>query len=191
LKRKAGRMIATEQLTTEHKGIQMMLRILDAMCERLESGRAVAAEHLESVVEFLKVFVDKCHHGKEEELLFPALEAAGVPREGGPIGVMLREHNQGRGHVERMSKAAAQYRAGEAKAAADFVGAAKVYMDLLIEHIEKEDGVLYVMADARLSEKKQEELAEGFERIERERIGVGRHEEFHKTMKQLADVYLR
>jgi hemerythrin-like domain-containing protein len=35
-------------------------------------------------MEFLTVFVDKCHHGKEEEFLFPALEAAGIAREGGP-----------------------------------------------------------------------------------------------------------
>lgn len=62
-------------------------------------------EELEGIMEFLMVFVDKCHHGKEEDFLFPALEAAGVARDGGPIGVMLHEHERGRRHIADMKNA--------------------------------------------------------------------------------------
>ena len=63
-------------------------------------------------MDFLSIFVDKCHHGKEEEFLFPALEAKGVKREGGPIGVMLHEHEQGRGLVAMLRNAVADYTSG-------------------------------------------------------------------------------
>ena len=78
-----------------------MLKILDKVCARLESKEKVDPEHLEPIVEFFRVFADKCHHGKEEDLLFPEMEKAGVPKEMGPIGVMLAEHQQGRGDYDQ------------------------------------------------------------------------------------------
>jgi hemerythrin-like domain-containing protein len=62
---------------------------------------------------------------------------------------------------------------------------------LLKDHIEKENSVLFMMADSRLSEKRQDELFEGFEKIEEERIGVGKHEEFHGLLKKLSGAYLK
>ncbi len=79
-------MTPTEQLKEEHQGIQLMLSILEKVCQRLESGGKVETGHLEKVLEFIQVFADKCHHGKEEDLLFPEMEKAGIPKEQGPIG---------------------------------------------------------------------------------------------------------
>ncbi|MGQ9493468.1 MAG: hemerythrin domain-containing protein [Anaerolineae bacterium] len=95
-------MRATEQLMEEHRAIETVLNILENVCQRLETGKAVDAEHLEHILEFIRIFADRCHHGKEEDLLFPAMEKAGIPREGGPIGVMLIEHVQGRNYVRGM-----------------------------------------------------------------------------------------
>jgi len=184
-------MKATEQLKAEHQGILLMLQILEAMCRRLESGKEVAAGDLDSVVEFLRVFVDKCHHGKEEDVLFPAMVEAGLPREGGPIGVMLAEHNAGRDYVKRISEAVAEYGAGRRDAAPGIVEHARGYISLLNIHIQKEDGVLYALADMHLSDAHQDVLAEEFEKIERDRIGPGRHEQFHELLKQLKRKYLR
>jgi hemerythrin-like domain-containing protein len=74
-------MTPTEQLKEEHEGIQLMLRILDKVCQRLASGVRVDTGHLEKILEFIKVFADKCHHGKEEDLLFPEMGKAGIPKE--------------------------------------------------------------------------------------------------------------
>ncbi len=71
------------------------------------------------------MFADQCHHGKEEDLLFPAMEAAGIPRESGPIGVMLEEHNIGRQYVRGMAEAVSGYRAGETQAGRAFAQNAK------------------------------------------------------------------
>ena len=96
-------MSATQQLKDEHEGILLMLRILDKIAAKIEAKGSVDPHHLERIVEFLQVFADRCHHGKEEDLLFPEMEKAGIPREKGPIGVMLMEHDQGRAYVRGMA----------------------------------------------------------------------------------------
>jgi len=179
----------TEQLKEEHNAIKLMLRILESSCYRLEAGEEVSAEHLEQMLDFVKVFVDKCHHGKEEDLLFPAMEEAGIPR-AGPIGVMLAEHEQGREYVKAMTNAFVKYKAGDQQASAKIVENARAYTSLLNQHIQKEDNILYRMADMRIPEQKQHELLDAFEKIERERIGVGKHEEFHRLLEQLEKTYL-
>lgn len=184
-------MIATEQLIEEHEVIKLMLSIMEEICKKLESGEKVNSDHLERIVEFIRVFADKCHHSKEEELLFPAMEEAGVPKEGGPIAVMLIEHNYGREYVKGMSQAISKYKSGDTGASAEIVNNARGYIELLTQHIYKENNILYPIADKFLSEKKQKELHEDFERIEIERIGEGTHEKFHELIHQLQDVYLK
>ena len=142
------------------------------------------------MIEFFTTFVDRCHHGKEEELLFPALEEIGVSRQGGPIGVMLKEHQQGRDRVANMKAALVRYWEGDRGAAVDFVHHARAYITLLNQHIDKENNVLFVLADNNLSEEKQMELWEGFETIETQKIGPGKHEGFHQMIESLARIYL-
>ena len=132
--------------------------------------------------------MDKCHHGKEEDLLFPAMEQAGIPRQG-PIGVMLAEHEKGRGYVKAINTALEKFKAGDKSAAAAITDNAEGYIDLMLGHIDKEDNILYPMGDQRFSKEKDEELFEGFEKIEEERIGVGKHEEFHKLLHNLKEIY--
>ena len=179
----------TQQLMEEHRAIQTMLGILSSACRKLEAGEAVDPDDLEQMLEFIQVFADRCHHGKEEDLLFKAMEEAGVPREGGPIGVMLLEHDQGRQFVRGMREALAQYRAGDPRGRSAFVHNARSYVALLSQHISKEDNILYPIADMHLTEEQQRELAEGFARVEEERIGPGRHEAFHRLLERLERAY--
>jgi hemerythrin-like domain-containing protein len=182
-------MKATQQLRNEHEGVKIMLNILEQVCRQLETDGNLKEEHFNGILEFLKVFVDKCHHGKEEDLLFPALITAGVSKDG-PIAVMLQEHEMGRNYVKSMSDAYAAYASGNESASKTIRKNALAYITLLRNHIEKENNVLLVMADSLLSEKTQTELFEGFERIEEERIGAGKHEEFHGLLKKLSKMYL-
>jgi len=182
-------MKATADLKEEHGGVKVMLGILGKVCDGLEAGKGVDPQHLDQILEFLMVFVDRCHHSKEEGYLFPSLERAGVSKEGGPIGVMLLEHRKGREFVSGMNEALAGVKRGERHAVALFVQNAREYGELLLMHIDKEDNVLYPMADALLSEDKDLELVKDFERVEEERVGHGKHEEFHRMMERLKAVY--
>jgi hemerythrin-like domain-containing protein len=119
------------------------------------------------------------------------MEQAGIPREGGPLGVMLTEHGFGREFVKGMSESAEKLKQGDRSAAAKFIENADGYVKLLSQHIDKEDNVLYPMADKLLSAKKQEELVVAFEKVEEERMGPGKHEELHGKLDQLVNVYLK
>jgi len=179
-------------LKMEHDAVQMTLRVLDKICQQIEkSGEIIDLHHLDQLLEFFKVFVDKCHHGKEEELLFPALENVGVSNSGGPIEVLLHEHQQGREYVQAMNAALGKYVKGERSVVNEFVKSAKGYIKLLNQHIDKENGVLFPLAEKHLSEQAQAKLWEGFEMIETQKIGLGKHEEFHKMLDNLESIYLK
>ena len=181
-------MKATQQLKDEHEGVKIMLNILGKVSSRLETTGILDKGHFEGILEFLKVFVDRCHHGKEEDLLFPALEAAGVPKDG-PIAVMLQEHELGRKYVRAMGEAFSAYTQGSKPSSQNIIQFGRDYIALLNAHIEKENNVLFAMADELLSEAKQDQLFEGFEKIEEERIGAGKHEEFHHLLEKLSGMY--
>jgi hemerythrin-like domain-containing protein len=176
----------------EHDAVKLTLKVLDKICQQIEiSEKPGNLQDVDHLLEFFTVFVDKCHHGKEEELLFPALEQVGVGRDRGPIGVMLREHQLGREYVQKMKAAFSQFNTGAAPAAAEFTRSAREYISLLNQHIDKENNVLFPLAEKQLSEAKLSELLKGFEMIEAKKIGVGKHEEFHKMIDHLESAYLK
>lgn len=174
---------ALETLRDEHRVIEHGLLVLEAMANRLEQGEAVPRERVASLLEFFRSFADGCHHAKEEETLFPELEGRGIPREGGPIGVMLHEHEEGRALQQRMRRASSNL--AEEADRQEFITAAREYIALLRRHISKEDDVLFPMAQQVLTEADDEALLERFERHEREQLGEGVHERYHQLIHEL------
>jgi len=181
-------MYATNQLRDEHEGIKTVLTALDHLASEMRMGRSANLGQLEEIVDFLRTFADKCHHGKEEEHLFPALNEAGLPSEGGPVGVMLQEHNMGRTHIQGMRAALDRLQAGE-DAGDDFARHALAYVELLRGHIEKENNILFNMAEHILPPAVHARLSECFDSIEQERIGAGGCERYQKLIDNLHDAY--
>jgi len=183
-------MKATEQLRKEHETVRFAMRVMDSLVARLEQGETVPSAHLEQLLDFISIFTDQCHHGKEEEIFFPALESVGIPVKGGPIGMMLQEHEIMRGHIRALKQAADRWKPGNDELVAVIVQNARTYLTWLDSHIDKENNILFAMADMHLSESRQKSLFEEFERLESDRIGEGVHEQLHKTLHHLADIYL-
>jgi hemerythrin-like domain-containing protein len=180
----------TEELKKEHEGILVMLDVLDRISERVVSGIHVPMEHFDQVMEFLQVFVDRCHHGKEEDILFPAVIEAGNPIAREQIGVLLSEHERSRRFASEMKSLLEMHRSGSSGSLVVFTNPALQYTNLLRSHVWKEDNVLFPLAGEELSQEKQEAVAQEFEKSEREKIGVGRHEAFHVMLENLSRVYL-
>jgi len=179
----------TDELKSEHEGIRILLNVLDAVKARFQSGQAIDTEDLAGILEFMSVFIDKCHHAKEEEFLFPALEAAGMSADSGLIGELLSEHRQGRELYDRFKSAVTRHSSGEQSAANEIRMSIDAYTALLKRHIDTENNDLFPQADARLDAKTDAELFEAFERLETERIGAGKHDEFHLLLHRLDQTY--
>jgi hemerythrin-like domain-containing protein len=182
-------MTLTQDLIGEHRGVLVALNLLEKVEAALAVENEQAQEHLQQLLDFFKGFVDLCHHGKEEDVLFPELEQRGVKRDGGPIGVMLAEHEAGRKHIRAMSDGLARLRRGEADAAAAIRESAHAYRELLRAHIQKENNVLFPMADRLVPENVAASLLERFEAIERDRVGEGKHEAYHALLHHLKNLY--
>ncbi len=183
-------MKATEQLKKEHNAVKIMLRVLDKLCKRLEAGEKIDPDHLDKIIEFFQMFVDRCHHVKEENMLFVAIQKTMDPDDVDRIGALIKDHVSGRTYIRDLATGAALYRKGDPSAIQMLLTSARHYMTLLIQHIDIEDTVLYPLADARLTGAKQEELLVEFDKFEVKEIGAGKHEEFHRTIEKLKGIYL-
>ena len=164
----------TAILMEEHRVIET---VLDAMQQVVLDGR-IDREFFAKAIDFFRNFADGCHHAKEEDELFPLLESAGLPREGGPIGCMLHEHEEGRALVRLIEANVDAAARGEAAGVAALSGAAQRYIVLLRQHIQKEDNVLFRLTDQMLGREEQELLMGAFERAERTNGNTGKHERY-------------
>ena len=155
-----------EQLQAEHRIIEKALRALGGLSQRLEHGETVDPASIERIFDFLTAFADGRHHHKEEQCLFPALGLLGMPRDRGPVGVLLQEHCTGRALIAHMRRAASGLANGDAKAARQFADAAQNYIDLTTEHIQKEDGLLFRLAEQLLDGQAMQSLRDDFDQAE-------------------------
>lgn len=142
-------MNATKWLERDHDLILEALRVLGAVATWTQGGGTVAVESLKKLHAFFHEFADEYHHSKEEQVLFPALLAAGMP-ESGPVAVMLREHNLGRKLLQSIERSLPNLD----------VDAAFSYVDLLSSHIRKENSILFQMANRMLVHQDEELMAQ-------------------------------
>ena len=180
-------MSATAILRHEHDIILLVLNGVERGARALDSTLASDAEWLDTIVDLVRNFADRCHHGKEERHLFVRLEERGVRKAGGPIGAMLREHEQGRALVRSVAEATPAAKSGEARARQSAAEGLLAYAELLRAHIAKENQGLFPLADQVLSAEDQAELVAAFDRVEAEEMGEGTHERYHELAHKLAE----
>ncbi|MHC4101768.1 MAG: hemerythrin domain-containing protein [Planctomycetota bacterium] len=161
-------MDATRCLRDEHQVILKVLDCFDLALQQARAGGTASREVFEPFLEFFRGFADKCHHCKEEDRLFPCMEARGIPREGGPIGVMLLEHQQGRQRVRAMADELDSADGGDAVSIERVLDQGQAFLELLRGHINKEDNILFNMADQLIQGGDLTQLTEGYETAENE-----------------------
>lgn len=171
-------MKATDILSSEHRVIERVIAALEAAADKLEAGEVVRPGFFIDASDFIKGFADGCHHKKEEGVLFKTMNDYGMPSRGGPIAVMLNEHEQGRIYTRGMRAGAEKLAAGDRSGQVDVVQNARGYAGLLRQHIQKEDNILFPMANQVIPENAHEDVYEGFEQVEHEETGEGVHEKY-------------
>ena len=179
----------TKILTDEHRVIEVVLTCLEKITEEANSSGKLNEESATQAIDVIRTFADKCHHGKEENHLFATLVEKGVPKEGGPVGQMLVEHEQGRAFVKGMADNIPEAATGNSEALRKFTQNSQGYVQLLRAHIQKEDGVLFPMANKILSEEDQVQLVKAFEVVESDHMGKGTHEKYLAIIASLAKKY--
>jgi hemerythrin-like domain-containing protein len=173
-----------EELRAEHGAIMKVFSILQGISGKMKGNDLQVLDAFGRVLEFLKVFVDQCHHAKEEEILFPAMKEAQT-RSRDLIQELISEHEQGRNMIRAMEAALSEISRKEKETLSVLAGTIEEYLPLFRTHIRKENALLFPEARELLPENLQTLIALEFRKIEDERIGTGRHEAFHSMIEEL------
>lgn len=153
----------TAKMVDEHRLIKRMLNILEHNATALLTGTFDDYGFFLQAVDFIRSYADRYHHAKEEDVLFEALVENGMPRENSPIAAMLMEHDQGRAHVREMERGAEAALTGTTGMETAIAAQALAYIELLRGHIDKEDTILYPLAERLLPEEMRSGIIERYE----------------------------
>ncbi|MBU5613019.1 hemerythrin domain-containing protein [Geomonas azotofigens] len=173
----------TQRLKDEHQLILRMLALLERNARLTEEGSFKDYQFYLDGVDFIRNYADRFHHAKEEDVLFEALVENGMPRDNSPVAAMLMEHDLGRAYVKAMEEAATKALNGEAGQEEAIVANARGYLDLLREHIAKEDDILYPLAERILPEGVRHGITAGYQKAE-ERSEAGFEEHYRKVVEK-------
>ena len=177
---------AIEILMHEHRAIEQVLDSLLCFLEHIEPHhRPTVARY----AEFIRLFADKCHHGKEEDRLFVRMSDSGFPRDRGPIAVMVSEHDQGRAHAGVLTAIGEGSGPMTDQELQEVRHNAQQYASLLRNHISKEDTILYPMALRAIPTDQLDALVAQYEAFERGVIGEGEHARLHSLAHELVTQY--
>ncbi len=150
-------------LVTDHTVIE---KVLAAVIKRLESPVQPTDEWMTDVLDFVTTYVHSCHNQKEEQHLFPLLEARGVPRHGGPLAVMLAEHDETGRLLDLIKTHGAAFMGGNDDALEDFKKVFGDFTKMLGDHYWKENDILYPIGIRAFTPEDGQAVVDGIEAVE-------------------------
>lgn len=157
-----------DPLMAEHRVIERMIKLMGAELERLKRGKEPDSDFLDSALDFIKTYADRCHHGKEEEIFFRALSGKSLSSEHDKImKELIREHVLGRNNTMTLLSAGAQYAQGSVSALAGMIESLEKIVKFYPLHIEKEDKHFFVPCMEYFDDKEKDGMLEAFRTFDR------------------------
>ncbi len=180
---------AIDVLIREHRVIEEVLSSLEAFIEKLGEFPERERDCLREYARFFHEYVDKCHHGKEEDYLFVKMNAYGFSKKTGPVSAMLSEQGEGREHLNAL----AEVGQGEGLLGVTereiVKGHALAYVMRIRLHMQREEDILFPMATHALPRFILEELSGDFRLFEEKSLPHGFHEKLQSISKSLLAAY--
>jgi hemerythrin-like domain-containing protein len=183
-------MTCIELMVDEHRKVLRMLAVIRKLCGKVLNDEAAEYADFFKIIDFIRNFTDKHHHGKEEAMLF-----ARMSEELGPTAEkiikfgMLVEHEFGRLYVKELEDAVNRVLGGDLDARLDVIANAISYTHLLSRHIEKEDGVIYKYAQNNLSKETMSRLEQECDYFEQKASEVKTQEKYLNLLCELEAKY--
>ena len=157
-------------LVSEHEMIERAMAVLKGNLEKIDEAVKTPLQ-MQRAIDFLLEFGDKIHNTKEEKFLFPLMEQKGLPVEGGPIGVMLMEHDMERKLLQKMMGALPNLGEESAAARQKFAAEGFEYLRIRAEHIWKENDILYAMGRKVFTDEDNSSLLDAFKTLDSQTYG--------------------
>jgi len=181
-------MTPTENLKSEHNDILELLKIMSKIAESIKSNDVFYPNDVEEIIDFLKHFIEKSHHGKEE-VFYTELISTGVPKENESLSIMKYEHVLIRNYLKDINSCVENCKIGNSFSGVFLADSLTNYVVLMTNHIKKEEEIIYPLAESELSKAKLIDISKEFERIEEKIIHHGFHDHYHKLVEKLQSKY--
>jgi len=181
-------MSPTDNLKSEHNDIKELLKIMSKIAENIKSNDVFYTSDIEDIIDFLKFFIDKSHHGKEE-IYYSKLESFGVLRDTELLNVILFEHTLTRNYLKDIYTCVENCKIGNNFSGEMLAESLINYVNVINNHMQKEEDVVFPFADRNLSDEKQNEIYKEFEKVEESIDKHGFQDHYHNLLKQLQTKY--
>jgi len=179
-----------DMLREEHGATMRMLAVLQKFFATLADLKEGEAQDLKALIEFFEIYVDRYHHGKEEQLVFPALSRARTAQIDTLINSLIDDHRQARMGMEVLKFNVVTLHSCSGADRSEFSERADRYVDLLRKHIRKENSELLPLIEERLSATERLQMAGQFHDLEKAALGSGGLETFLANVHRLSLKYL-
>lgn len=174
------KMLPAGPLMKEHRLIERMIKLVSKEIKNIEKTGKTEAAFIDKVINFIRTYADKCHHGKEEDILFSALSDKNMkPEHDRIMDELLNEHVYGRKTIKLLSQAKEKYAGGDEEALGDIQARLKDLEELYPNHIDKEDNHFFLPVMEYFSRQEQDEMLADFAEFDKQMI--------HKAYKSIVE----
>jgi hemerythrin-like domain-containing protein len=169
-------------LMVEHRLIEKMLKFVKKVLAKVEEQHAVDPVIVDAVVDFLHIYADRTHHGKEEDILFRVLRNKNMSgNDSRMMNDLIEDHIFGRKITGELVKANIRYKEGDKTSLSVIFARLATLVDFYPKHIEKEDKVFFPLIQAYLSKENEQAMIGEFWEFDRKMI----HEKFERLYQEL------
>lgn len=183
-------MEAIRIMVEEHENVRRMLKVIRKICYRVLVNGEYDIDDFPKIIDFVRTYTDKLHHGKEEDILFKTMEEQ-LERlaKAGAIKGMLIEHDNGRLYMANLEKGVINFKEGNDEARLDIIANAICYADLLDRHIEKENTAMYTFAERMLPDESKNYIEQESKKIDEQATEEGTQEKYLNMLSELENKY--
>lgn len=175
----------TYDLKGEHDAILIVLSAMKKIASDILDRKHFDLFRVAQILEFLKTYIDRAHHDKEEEVLFPALIECNVPWIADTIQLLMDEHIIARGYMQTIERNLLYYLEGYTYTYENMALSMLNYVALEENHIKVENLALLPLADRVLSKTKLECISVDFDHIQKREIGQFKYLEYYILLRKL------
>jgi len=169
-------------LMIEHRLIERMISVIQRTLKQIESTKEVEPALIDTVVDFIRVYADRTHHGKEEDILFRELSKRDLSAEDDKMmKELMEEHIFARQTTKALVEANNRYRNGDSSALKDITNKLGTLVRIYPVHIEKEDKSFFPAAGAYFTDEEDQDMLSEFKEFDRNMI----HERYKQVVERL------
>lgn len=180
----------TDNLIIEHREISELLNIMSVIADNIKSKDVFYPNDIDEIIDYLIILLDKSHHGKEEEVFYPELILSGIPKEKAPLSIINYEHMLAKRYLNEISSCVVNCKIGIDFSGELLADSLTNYVVVIQNHIQREEEIVFPLANEAFSIEKQNEIAQKFEEIEQKNITRNFNEHYNRLLNKLNNKYL-